>query len=111
MATTSNTNDAPTMDTISDEDLPTPSDTTTIVAPQGDKHTHTVIFLHGREDCGTWFAQDFFEPKSSDGRTLAEIFPSIRWVFPLPNVDFQQDTTTNSKTPHSSMLLRVKTLT
>jgi lysophospholipase II len=82
MATESNTNGASTMDTTSDEDLPTPSDTTTIVAPQGDKHTHTVIFLHGREDCGTWFAQDFFDPKSSDGRTLAEIFPSIRWVFP-----------------------------
>ncbi len=82
MATTSNTNDVSTIDTISDEDLPTPSDTTTIVAPQGDKHTHTVIFLHGREDCGTWFAQDFFDPRSSDGRTLVEIFPSIRWVFP-----------------------------
>jgi lysophospholipase-2 len=82
MATISNTNDASTMDITSDEDLPTPSDTATIVAPQGDKHTHTVIFMHGREDCGTWFAQDFFDLKSSDGRTLAEIFPSIRWVFP-----------------------------
>jgi lysophospholipase-2 len=70
------------MDTFSDDDLPTPSDTTTIVAPQGDKHTHTVIFLHGREDCGTWFAHDFFDLKASDGRTLAEIFPYNRWVFP-----------------------------
>lgn len=88
MAPTSNTIDASTMDTISDEDLPTPSDSTTIVAPRADKHTHTVIFLHGREDCGTWFAQDFFDPRSSDGRTLAEIFPSIRWVFPTAKRQF-----------------------
>lgn len=80
MASASNTNGSPTPSASTKEDVP--SDVTTVVAPLGDEHTHTVIFLHGREDCGSWLAQDFFDDKSSDGRTLAEIFPSIRWVFP-----------------------------
>lgn len=63
-----------------DDDVP--CDTTTIVAPLGDKHTHTVIFLHGREDYGEDLAKYFFDSKASDGSSLAEIFPSVKWVFP-----------------------------
>ncbi len=48
-----------------DED--TPSDVTTVITPLGSKHTHTVIFLHGREDFGSDLAQYFFDSKSSDG--------------------------------------------
>lgn len=56
-----------------------PSDQTTIVPPLGD-HTHTVIFLHGREDYGEDLAQSFFDSKASDQTTsLAQIFPNIRW--------------------------------
>lgn len=43
------------------------SDTTTIVEHLGSKHTHTVIFLHGREDFGSDLAQYFFDSKASDG--------------------------------------------
>lgn len=68
-------------------ELDTPSDTTTFVAPQ-DKHTHTVIFLHGREDFGSDLAQYFLDSKASDGHSLAEIFPSIRWVFPTAKMRY-----------------------
>jgi predicted esterase len=59
-----------------------PSDPTTIVAPLGNEHSHTVIFLHGREDFGEDLAKYFFDSKSSDGKSLAEIFPSVKWGFP-----------------------------
>jgi lysophospholipase-2 len=59
----------------------------TIVAPLRD-HTHTVIFLHGREDFGEYLAKDFFDYKASDGRSLAEIFPSIKWVFPTAKLRY-----------------------
>ncbi|KAJ8065364.1 hypothetical protein OCU04_006052 [Sclerotinia nivalis] len=55
-----------------------PSTETTTVAPSGGKHTHTVIFLHGCEDFGSDLAQSFFDSKSLDGHSLAEIFPTIR---------------------------------
>ncbi|KAK5721949.1 hypothetical protein LTR15_006543 [Elasticomyces elasticus] len=45
-------------------------------------HTHTVIFLHGRDSTAAEFAPEFFESQASDGRTLQEIFPGIKWVFP-----------------------------
>ncbi|KAF8850779.1 alpha/beta-hydrolase [Acephala macrosclerotiorum] len=60
----------------------TPSKRTTIIPPTSSTHTHTIIFLHGREDYGSDLAKSFFDSKSSDGRSLAEIFPSVRWVFP-----------------------------
>lgn len=52
-----------------------------IVTPLG-KHTHTIIFLHGRESSATEFATEFFESQASDRRTLPEIFPTVKWVFP-----------------------------
>lgn len=45
-------------------------------------HTHTVILLHGRDSTAVEFAEEFFESQASDGRTLSEIFPNIKWVFP-----------------------------
>lgn len=59
-----------------------PSDVTTVVHPLSGNHTHTVIFLHGREDFGSDLAQKFFHSRSSDGRYMAEIFPTIKRVFP-----------------------------
>ncbi|KAF7879445.1 hypothetical protein EAF04_000641 [Stromatinia cepivora] len=65
-----------------------PSTETTIVSPSGDNHTHTVIFIHGREDFGSDLAQFFFDSKSSDGCSLAEIFPTIRWIFPTAKIRY-----------------------
>jgi lysophospholipase-2 len=52
-----------------------------IVAPT-EKHSHTIIFLHGRESTASEFASEFLESQASDDRTLQEIFPSVKWVFP-----------------------------
>ncbi|KAI5918633.1 lysophospholipase II [Camillea tinctor] len=49
-------------------------------------HTHTVIFLHGRDSNAREFADEFFESEASkpenQPRTLLDLFPSIKWVFP-----------------------------
>lgn len=45
-------------------------------------HTHTIIFLHGRDSDAEEFASELFESQASDGRTLPEVFPSYKWVFP-----------------------------
>jgi lysophospholipase-2 len=52
-----------------------------IVAPLVE-HSNTVIFLHGRDSIASEFASKFLEIQSSDHRTLSEIFPSVKWVFP-----------------------------
>ncbi|KIW78643.1 hypothetical protein Z517_08481 [Fonsecaea pedrosoi CBS 271.37] len=50
------------------------------------KHTHTVIFLHGRDSDAQEFLDEFFESEASEPagrpRTLPDLFPGIRWVFP-----------------------------
>lgn len=45
-------------------------------------HTHTVIFLHGRGDTARNFSFMLSGAIDSQDRTLAEAFPSFRWVFP-----------------------------
>jgi predicted esterase len=45
-------------------------------------HTHTVVFLHGRGDNVHSFAHSLNFSCDSRGRTLADSFPSFRWVFP-----------------------------
>lgn len=64
---------------------------TLVVAPQpGHKHTHTVIFLHGRDSTNEEFASELFESEASlgyrnardDQRTLPALLPTMRWVFP-----------------------------
>ncbi|RDI77901.1 hypothetical protein Vi05172_g12141 [Venturia inaequalis] len=52
----------------------------TIEPTQG--HSHTFIFLHGRDSTASEFAPEFFESQASDDRTFPQIFPSIKWVFP-----------------------------
>ncbi|PVH86037.1 alpha/beta-hydrolase [Cadophora sp. DSE1049] len=51
-------------------------------APSGERHTHTIILLHGRDSIASEFAEELFESQASDGRTLREIFPTVKWVFP-----------------------------
>ena len=53
--------------------------------PEGSPHTHTVIFLHGRDSNAVEFASEFFESEASGpeaDRTMTSLFPTIRWVFP-----------------------------
>lgn len=45
-------------------------------------HTQTIIILHGRDSVASEFAGELFESQASDGRTLPEIYPGFRWVFP-----------------------------
>ncbi|KAJ8066915.1 hypothetical protein OCU04_004300 [Sclerotinia nivalis] len=51
------------------------------IMPTSD-HTHTIIFLHGRDSEAEEFASEFFESQASDDRTFAEILPGFKWVFP-----------------------------
>ncbi|KAI1659384.1 alpha/beta-hydrolase [Daldinia decipiens] len=48
------------------------------------KHTHTVIFLHGRGDTSRNMADALLSrwTRDSRGRSLVDEFPSVRWVFP-----------------------------
>lgn len=63
---------------------------THIVSPgEGHEHTHTFIFLHGREDANDRCARSLLGKEASrlreqpdQKRTLATIFPTIKWVFP-----------------------------
>lgn len=61
------------------------SDTAYTVEPTA-AHTHTVIFLHGRDSNAKEFASELFESEASEPvdqpRTLPDLFPNIRWVFP-----------------------------
>jgi predicted esterase len=61
------------------------NDTAYIVEPVA-AHTHTVVFLHGRDGNSKKFAGEVFESKASNPvgqpRTLRDLFPSVRWVFP-----------------------------
>ena len=60
--------------------------TSHIMAPLEGKHTHTIIFLHGRDSTSSEFAEEFFESQASDDRTLPQIFPTVKWVFPSSKI-------------------------
>lgn len=71
-----------------------------IINPRhGHAHTHTIIFLHGRDSTNDEFANEFFESEATEPagqpRTLRDLFPTIRWVFPaapiLRSVRFDTD--------------------
>ncbi|KAM7219900.1 Phospholipase/carboxylesterase [Rhypophila decipiens] len=57
---------------------------------KGNPHTHTIIFLHGRDSDGEEFADELFESEASPstsstttiGLTLPDLLPTIKWVFP-----------------------------
>ncbi|KAG5921501.1 hypothetical protein E4U42_005837 [Claviceps africana] len=48
----------------------------------GHEHTHTAIFLHGRGGNIAHFHESLQYTRDSRERTLADAFPSFRWVFP-----------------------------
>lgn len=45
-------------------------------------HTHTIIFLHGRDSLAKEFAPELFESQASGQETLPEMFPTVKWLFP-----------------------------
>lgn len=57
---------------------------------EGHAHTHTIIFLHGRDSTSAEFAGELFESEASGPRdkprTLRDLFPTVRWVFPTAAV-------------------------
>ena len=53
-----------------------------LVVPASATHTHTVVFLHGRGDSAPKFSSSLRYSTDSSNRTLDQIFPSFRWVFP-----------------------------
>jgi predicted esterase len=57
-----------------------------VVGPAtGERHTHTVILLHGRDSEAEEFACEFFESEATGpetDRTLPALFPTVKWVFP-----------------------------
>lgn len=64
---------------------------THIIPPrEGHQHTHTIIFLHGRDSTNDEFASEIFESEASEPaeqpRTLPDLFPTVRWVFPAAPV-------------------------
>lgn len=54
----------------------------TLVLQPKATHTHTVVFLHGRGDNTTDFANSLIQLRDSKNRTLFEALPSFRWIFP-----------------------------
>ncbi|PKS10953.1 hypothetical protein jhhlp_002712 [Lomentospora prolificans] len=53
-----------------------------VIPPASQLHTHTVVFLHGRGDSARKFAEGLHYFADSRNRSLFEIFPTFRWVFP-----------------------------
>lgn len=58
----------------------------TVNPRDGHAHTHTILFLHGRDSTNDEFANEFFESEATEPagqpRTLRDLFPTVRWVFP-----------------------------
>ena len=46
------------------------------------RHSHTIIFLHGRSSTGEEMAVQLFDEDSSGGLSLRQHFPQFKWVFP-----------------------------
>ncbi|CAN8103506.1 unnamed protein product [Discula destructiva] len=58
-----------------------------IINPRaGHQHSHTIIFLHGRDSNAQDFASELFESEASgppdQPRTLPDLLPTVKWVFP-----------------------------
>lgn len=69
--------------------VPMESNTHICGPAQGQPHTHTIIFLHGRDSVAHEFADELFESEGSidsappeQDRTLPGLLPTVRWVFP-----------------------------
>lgn len=54
----------------------------TVIVPPLARHTHTVVFLHGRGDNARNLSVSLAYSQDSRDRALPDAFPSFRWVFP-----------------------------
>jgi hypothetical protein len=90
------TKSSPKMNTETDEAVP--SDATTTVPPSGKNHTHTFIFLHGREDFGSDLAliSSTAKPRTAvHSRRFTHRFDGSSQP---PNSDIQHNETSNLAT-------------
>lgn len=53
-----------------------------LVVPPSLDHAYSIIVLHGRGSNATRFGPPFYESKTSSGKTLRVIFPTVKWIFP-----------------------------
>lgn len=53
-----------------------------LVVQPGSNHTHTIVFLHGRGDTAINFLKSLPYSRDSRNRSLVELYPTFRWVFP-----------------------------
>lgn len=66
-----------------------------LVFPPREEHTHTVIWFHGPGSSASELSSELFKCKASQPegqpRTLRDIFPTIKWVFPrAPPLDMSR---------------------
>jgi predicted esterase len=67
-----------------------------LIIPPSTKHTHSVILLHGRGSNATRFGLELLDSKTSSGKSLQQLFPSVKFIFPT------------AKKRRSTILKRVK---
>ena len=61
--------------------------------PPQTQHTHTAVLLHGRGSNGEEFAEEFFASTLSHSqKTLREMLPGWRWVFPSSSQELWSST-------------------
>jgi lysophospholipase II len=53
-------------------------------------HTHTIIFLHGRDSNAAEFKTDFLESETSNLKTFPDVFPGVKWVFPSAGLRYSE---------------------
>ncbi|KAK4224237.1 putative acyl-protein thioesterase [Podospora fimiseda] len=58
----------------------------TVTIPPNTPHTHTVVFLHGRGDTATNFQYAFTQWQDAQFRSLPDLFPFVKWVFPQSEI-------------------------
>lgn len=53
-----------------------------VIPPSSSNHTHTAILLHGQGSNGPRFGQELLRSQTSDGKTLAQHLPGMKFIFP-----------------------------
>ena len=61
---------------------PTENHVEPLVFPSKGPHTSTFIMLHGRGDTGKGFGPDFMLAEHSSGKSLQDLFPGMKFIFP-----------------------------
>ncbi|KAL2061763.1 hypothetical protein VTL71DRAFT_7141 [Oculimacula yallundae] len=56
--------------------------------PCSTEHTHTIVLLHPHDRFAPAFGSDILVTQASDGRTLRELFPSWKWIFPAATTKY-----------------------